>query len=225
MRTSAATLVLLGLVAAPAWGQGRGGIPPGHMPPPGECRVWYDGRPPGHQPPPTSCRDAERIASRDRSARVIYGDDRGRNDGSWNRDDDRQRGNDRERDDDRGRAIPRRAPSDYPDWERNPRYPNSDRYPNERGGAGYQSVPFDNGYRDGYDKGREDARDNDSHDPVRHARYRAGNHGYDRRYGSKEDYKNVYRDGFRAGYDEAYRAVNGDGPDRRRGGIRLPRPF
>lgn len=31
-------------------------IPPGHMPPRGECRIWYDNRPPGHQPPPGNCR-------------------------------------------------------------------------------------------------------------------------------------------------------------------------
>src|SRR5919108_6605718 len=30
-------------------------IPPGHLPPPGECRVWYPGKPPGHQPPPGKC--------------------------------------------------------------------------------------------------------------------------------------------------------------------------
>ena len=31
------------------------GVPPGHMPPPGQCRVWYPDRPPGQQPPPSSC--------------------------------------------------------------------------------------------------------------------------------------------------------------------------
>ena len=31
------------------------GIPPGHLPPPGECRVWYPGTPPGQQPPPGPC--------------------------------------------------------------------------------------------------------------------------------------------------------------------------
>jgi hypothetical protein len=31
------------------------GIPAGHLPPPGACRVWYVGREPGQQPPPTSC--------------------------------------------------------------------------------------------------------------------------------------------------------------------------
>ena len=30
-------------------------VPPGHYPPPGECRIWYLGRPPGQQPPPTGC--------------------------------------------------------------------------------------------------------------------------------------------------------------------------
>lgn len=30
-------------------------IPPGHYPPPGECRLWLPDRPPGHQPPPMRC--------------------------------------------------------------------------------------------------------------------------------------------------------------------------
>ena len=31
------------------------GIPPGHLPPPGKCRIWLPGTPPGHQPKPASC--------------------------------------------------------------------------------------------------------------------------------------------------------------------------
>ena len=31
------------------------GIPPGHLPPPGECRIWRPGVPPGHQAPPGDC--------------------------------------------------------------------------------------------------------------------------------------------------------------------------
>ena len=50
----------------------RYGIPPGHLPPPGSCRVWYEGRPPGHQPPPTDCASAHR-AARQSGGRVIYG--------------------------------------------------------------------------------------------------------------------------------------------------------
>jgi hypothetical protein len=36
-------------------GPGRLGVPPGHYPPPGACRLWFPGRPPGRQPRPTSC--------------------------------------------------------------------------------------------------------------------------------------------------------------------------
>lgn len=75
------------------------GIPNGHLPPPGECRVWFDDRPPGQQPPPTSCRQAERNAYR-YGGRVVYGGDRGYDDrgrgyddhGYDDHDDDRRRG-------------------------------------------------------------------------------------------------------------------------------------
>ena len=32
-----------------------GPVPPGHMPPPGLCRIWHPGTPPGQQPPPGNC--------------------------------------------------------------------------------------------------------------------------------------------------------------------------
>lgn len=31
------------------------GIPMGHLPPPGECRIWFPGVPAGQQPPPGNC--------------------------------------------------------------------------------------------------------------------------------------------------------------------------
>jgi hypothetical protein len=47
-----------------------GKIPPGHYPPPGECRLWYPGRPPGHQPAPTRC--AALIGRLPRDAFILY---------------------------------------------------------------------------------------------------------------------------------------------------------
>ena len=57
MRRLPILLVLLagGLSAASAVAQSWR-VPPGHLPPPGQCRIWYPDRPPGHQPPPGSCR-------------------------------------------------------------------------------------------------------------------------------------------------------------------------
>jgi hypothetical protein len=38
------------------------GIPPGHLPPPGRCRVWMPGTPPGRQAKARSCSGIERDA-------------------------------------------------------------------------------------------------------------------------------------------------------------------
>src|SRR5207248_11636822 len=88
-----------------------------------------------------------------------------------------------------------------------------------RGGAGYPSVGYGYpsnvpaysspaaqiGYRDGYEVGRNDARDLESFDPIRSSRYRSGDHDYDRRYGPKEEYTQIYRDAFQRGYEQGYR--------------------
>lgn len=124
MRRRLLMLAITPALATPLAAQGRGrwgrDVPPGHLPPPGLCRVWLPGVPPGHQPPPMDCRAAVRRAPRD--ARVLYGgtyargadggwayrrDDRGdgwrgddRGDHRWRRDDDehdRDRWRDRER--------------------------------------------------------------------------------------------------------------------------------
>lgn len=52
---------------------GHDRVPPGHLPPPGMCRVWIDGVPPGHQPAVTDCSTAQ--MQRTANSRVIYGDD------------------------------------------------------------------------------------------------------------------------------------------------------
>jgi hypothetical protein len=83
---------------------------------------------------------------------------------------------------------------------------------NGRGGAGRgRGLPgqrvdlaWENGYLDGYEAGLDDGEDRDRFDPVGERRYRSADHGYDRRYGPLELYKNRYRPAFRDGYEEGY---------------------
>ena len=111
-----AALIAFAVLASVAEAQGRGHkagkVPPGHLPPAGLCRVWYDGVPPGHQPRATSCANARYEAARS-GGRVIYGG------GSRDDRDDRY---------DRDRYPDDRYPRDqYPDG----RYPDA-RYPDGR---------------------------------------------------------------------------------------------
>ena len=77
------------------------------------------------------------------------------------------------------------------------------RYP-QRGGQ-YYTAAFDFGARDGYEKGREDGRENRAHDPRRHKWYRDAERNYNSRYGSKDRYRDEYRQGFIEGYERGYR--------------------
>ena len=193
LRSAASTIAIITLITGSAFAQGNGrnsarnqGIPPGQMPPAGQCRVWYEGRPPGQQPRATNCDDAERVASRNRNARVIYGNDTyGRNDRYG-------------RDDRYGRNDGRVA--------RDQRFPDDRR-------VGRQSAGFDQGYRDGVAKAQEDMRDGDRYDPARHGWYRDGNRGYDSRYGTREDYRADYRSGFVDGYDNTFRDNRNTNPN------------
>ena len=107
-----------------------------------------------------------------------------------------------------GRAIPRPGPSGYPGGYGNS-YPDRNRYPAAGygyGGYGY-SVGYSNGLNDGVEKGREDARKHRSFDPLRHEWYREGDRHYKNDYGSRQQYANVYRDGFKEGYERGYREL------------------
>ena len=184
LRSAASTIAIITLVAGSAFAQGNGrnsarnqGIPPGQMPPAGQCRVWYEGRPPGQQPRATNCNEAERVASRSNTARVIYGS------GTYDR-------NDRNRRDDRYGRDDR--------YERDDRYGRNDRY-------GVNNVAFNQGRTDGVAKAREDMRDGDRYDPARHDWYKSGDRGYNSRYGSRTEYREDYRAGFVDGYDTTYR--------------------
>ena len=101
-------------------------------------------------------------------------------------------------------------------YRRTANYGRNGRYESNRGygyggygrsGYGYYSPGFDNGVRDGFEKGQEDARRNRSFDPLRHSWYRSGDRHYEREYGSRDAYKDVYRRGFQEGYERGYRQL------------------
>jgi hypothetical protein len=77
-------------------------------------------------------------------------------------------------------------------------------YPPPATRGGFNSVAAQNGYRDGMEAGRNDARDRERFDAARAKRYREGDHDYDRHYGSRDDYKRDYRAAFEQGYREGY---------------------
>ena len=93
------------------------------------------------------------------------------------------------------------------DWGRNVPPPDYRRDPPYSGGARGRvlSAAADNGYRDGFEEGQRATRSGDRFDPVREKRYREGDHGYERQWGSRDDYKRDYRAAFQRGYDAGYR--------------------
>jgi hypothetical protein len=94
----------------------------------------------------------------------------------------------------------------YPQGNGYPGYPGGYGYPNSNPSnrGGFRSPAAENGYRDGIEAGRNDARDHGRYDPIRSRRYREGDHDYDGRYGSRDDYKREYRSAFQQGYQEGY---------------------
>jgi transcriptional regulator with AAA-type ATPase domain len=102
-RAACLTSALLAFPAlVQAQGRGPQGVPPGHMPPAGQCRIWHDNLPPGHQPAPTDCARAQREASRT-GGRVVYGGDNRNDRGDDRRNYDRSRIDYRDRAPQRGR--------------------------------------------------------------------------------------------------------------------------
>jgi len=77
------------------------------------------------------------------------------------------------------------------------------RYGNGR--RGNFDAAYSAGYEDGIVGAREDMHGRNSSDPTRHGWYKEANRGYDGRYGSPQDYKERYRQGYIAGYNDTYR--------------------
>ena len=78
------------------------------------------------------------------------------------------------------------------------------RYPNA---PVYRQTP-DRAYQNGFDEGRiqgqNDARQGRSFNYSRHSEYRNAQIGYGG-YGNRNEYRDVFRQGFQAGYDDGYR--------------------
>ena len=65
-------------------------VPKGHYPPPGQCRLWFEGRAAGRQPRPTKCQSlAGNVPS---GAFILYNDKAWDTDYNWARHAQRKRG-------------------------------------------------------------------------------------------------------------------------------------
>lgn len=71
---------------------------------------------------------------------------------------------------------------------------------------------YDVGYREGFEHGRDDGRQGRAFDYSRHGDYRSADLGY--RSGNRAAYRQMFRDGFAAGYNDAYRQFARDRRDR-----------
>lgn len=179
------------------------GVAVGQLPPANRCRVWYDNRSAGRQPAATSCPQAEAIASRDRNARVIYGEDVYSDSRGWGSNDRAVRRDGRVRDPRIDGGI--LEPYGQGPYGRDP-YGRDPYGRDTRDTYGRQSIAFENGYRDGMTKGRDDGEDDDRYDVNRHGWYRSATRGYDDdEHGSRSAYQARYRQGFEEGYSAGYR--------------------
>jgi flagellar biosynthesis/type III secretory pathway protein FliH len=96
-------------------------------------------------------------------------------------------------------SDPQRYPGNRPAYD-----DQRDRGDDRRAVSRYD-LALQHGFDDGYEAGERDGQRGDRFDPIGERRYRAADHGYDRRYGPRDVYKNRYRDAFRRGYENGYR--------------------
>jgi hypothetical protein len=75
--------------------------------------------------------------------------------------------------------------------------------------AAQNNAAFDRGYREGIERGADDARDGRQFDPERDRVYREGDSGYNSRYGNRDWYRTEFRRGFTSGYRNGYYNVRG----------------
>lgn len=93
----------------------------------------------------------------------------------------------------------------YDPYSRDPRNGPYGGYGNGRGRYGYAGGAQDFGYRDGRLMGEKDRRSRKDFRPEKNENYEHADHGYRREFGSKNSYKEQYRQAFVQGYQDAYR--------------------
>jgi len=79
---------------------------------------------------------------------------------------------------------------------------------NSQYGSGQQNPAYRNGFQDGMTDGRNDFQSRRSSSPTSTSNYRNATGGYDRSWGSQNQYKDMYRQGYARGYEQGY---NGQG--------------
>lgn len=79
-------------------------------------------------------------------------------------------------------------------------------YPAQRDSRDVERLAYDNGFRDGQQRGERDARDRRDFRVDRDSDYRNADSGY-RGYGDRNGYRRFFRDGYQAGYAEGYNRV------------------
>ena len=132
--------------------------------------------------------------------------------GQWGRDRwEQQRERERQRREEEQR---RRNAERYRYDQRNYPYGNGGYYGGYGNNRGYGSYGLSNygrqvaqqrGYQTGLDRGGDDARAGRSPNPNNSDHYRDGDSGYNSSFGNRDAYRQVYRDAFLRGYDQAYR--------------------
>ncbi len=73
----------------------------------------------------------------------------------------------------------------------------------QEGPRGARQQGYGQGYRDGFDHGRQDRSYNATYD-FQSPDYRRADHGYDRDMGDRGQFRDGYREGYRGGYDDGY---------------------
>jgi hypothetical protein len=89
-------------------------------------------------------------------------------------------------------------------------------------------TAYENGYREGTDEGRKDARSRDVFEYRDEGDWRDADKGYRREFGDRNRYRQTFRSGFEAGYADGYRQYGpnyGYGNDRYGNGRAVPRGY